>query len=207
MLPQFCRRPVSWLVKFETLRSPRWRLEVISLLELYGLVTKSTDRCFREYVSKRSKWNPRVAYLFLDTLEVLVDGEEVNLDSVSTENPAVYPGMHLSRPLEGVGVTVTFFSGFSMNVAAVAGFMSLSSQAPPSFRDKTRGLMGTYNGDVEDDFMTPQGNVIPINSTSRVIHYSFGETCKRVPWYLVQESVKTIFQSALRKRRSLFTCQ
>lgn len=41
------------------------------------------------------------------------------------------------------------------------------------------GLMGTYNGDISDDFtVTPGETPLSINSSATVIHEQFGEACK-----------------------------
>lgn len=39
---------------------------------------------------------------------------------------------------------------------------------------KTNGLLGTYNNDKTDDLKTPNGVVIPSNSTEKYIYYNFG---------------------------------
>ena len=50
---------------------------------------------------------------------------------------------------------------------------------PDSFEGITRGLMGSYNGDIYDDLL-PNGSIQPIsiNSTLEEIHWQFGVTCK-----------------------------
>ena len=50
---------------------------------------------------------------------------------------------------------------------------------PDSFEGITRGLMGSYNGDIHDDLL-PNGSIQPIsiNSSLEEIHKQFGVTCK-----------------------------
>ena len=57
--------------------------------------------------------------------------------------------------------------------------LSVIVSLPESFRGKTRGLMGTYNGDTSDDLVPQSGtNPIPPNSTILEIHELFGTTCE-----------------------------
>ena len=46
------------------------------------------------------------------------------------------------------------------------------------YKNNTKGLMGTWNDDPEDDFLLPDGTVIPSSSTSRAIHFEFGVKCE-----------------------------
>ena len=50
---------------------------------------------------------------------------------------------------------------------------------PSSYRNKTRGLMGNYNGDKSDDLI-PRGEnkSLPLDSNLQDIHEQFGMTCE-----------------------------
>ena len=56
--------------------------------------------------------------------------------------------------------------------------MSILLVAPDSFRGQTQGLMGTWNGNASDDFLTPQGSLLSPNLTTEQLHYQFGLLCK-----------------------------
>ena len=53
------------------------------------------------------------------------------------------------------------------------------------YKNNTKGLMGTWNDDPEDDFLLPDGTVIPSSSTSRAIHFEFGVKCEYTPISLI----------------------
>ena len=53
------------------------------------------------------------------------------------------------------------------------------------YKNNTKGLMGTWNDDPEDDFLLPDGTVIPPSSTSRGIHFEFGVKCEYTPIALI----------------------
>ena len=73
---------------------------------------------------------------------------------------------------------MVFPSGISVTVKVVSGALSIVLAAPRSFKKQTKGLLGTWNDDPDDDFLTPNGTVLPSNATSKDIHYNFGLLCK-----------------------------
>jgi hypothetical protein len=46
---------------------------------------------------------------------------------------------------------------------------------PASFKNLTKGLLGTWNDNTKDDLLTPQGSIIPSNSSEEYIYHNFGE--------------------------------
>ncbi|XP_041485881.1 sushi domain-containing protein 2-like isoform X2 [Lytechinus variegatus] len=89
-----------------------------------------------------------------------------------------------TAPLEGVSVTgrnitsdgivVTFDQGVGLTMKASEGAMSILLVAPESFQGQTQGLMGTWNGNSSDDFLTPNGTLLSPDSTTEELHYQFG---------------------------------
>ncbi|XP_070554568.1 sushi domain-containing protein 2-like [Ptychodera flava] len=75
-------------------------------------------------------------------------------------------------------VTVTFSNGVSVQITATEGTLMMSYMifGPPSLKGKTRGLMGTWNDNPDDDLLSADGEYLPQNSELRDIHYSFGMT-------------------------------
>ena len=76
-------------------------------------------------------------------------------------------------------ITATFSSGAFVQVQEENGIISvLIVSLPPKYQNKTRGLMGNYNGDKSDDLI-PRGATksLPLNSTLQDIHEQFGMTC------------------------------
>ena len=76
-----------------------------------------------------------------------------------------------------------FSSGAYVEVREENGTLSSVIVAvPSSFRGKTRGLMGTYNGNTSDD-LVPRFGATPLtlNASIQEIHEHFGITCKYTP--------------------------
>ena len=77
----------------------------------------------------------------------------------------------------------TFSSGAYIEVQSANGFMSLLLVSlPNNYINTTKGLMGSFNGDTEDDLAPKVGNgtgdPIPSDSSLEEIHDQFGITCK-----------------------------
>jgi hypothetical protein len=56
------------------------------------------------------------------------------------------------------------------------------------------GLLGNYNGDPNDDFVSRNGTVLASTSSMKTIHFDFGLTCKYFSsftdyWQKVKENV------------------
>ena len=112
-----------------------------------------------------------------DKLVALVNGDEIdftdireqefeNLTIVNKENQT------FSAILTNIGVTLTvkennnFLSDIAITLSDI-------------YYLKTQGLLGQYNGDMNDDLLPSNNNsALPLNSTLREIHYQFGLTCK-----------------------------
>ncbi|XP_015769331.1 PREDICTED: mucin-like protein [Acropora digitifera] len=107
-------------------------------------------------------------------LEVLIDGqifqEFYNLSNVSV---ILNDSVAVSRP-RGNSFLVTYPSGISVTVTDIQGSLSIVFAAPLSFQGQTKGLLGTWNDDQEDDFLTPDGSILPSNATGRQVHFNFG---------------------------------
>ena len=111
-------------------------------------------------------------------IDVIVGGTRINLDGISKEtfnNVVVFN-------LGDNGFAASFSSGCSIQVKEENGFISVFSVSVPlNFKSLTRGLMGNYNGDIEDDLMASNyTEPLQHNSTIEVIHNEFGITCMYV---------------------------
>ena len=83
----------------------------------------------------------------------------------------------VSRPKNN-SFLVTFPSGISVTVTEVQGSLSIVFSLPTKYKGQTKGLLGTWNGDTEDDFLRPDNTTLPSNATGRQIHFEFGLKCK-----------------------------
>ena len=111
---------------------------------------------------------------------MLVDGEVFEgFDSLTNVSVNLNGSVAVSRP-ENSSFLVTFPSGISVTVTEVLESLSIVFAAPVSFKDYTKGLLGTWNDDPLDDFLRPDGTTLPHNATAREIHNFFGQTCKLI---------------------------
>ena len=91
-----------------------------------------------------------------------------------------------------------FSSGAYVEVREENGALSSVVVAvPSSFRGKTRGLMGTYNGNTSDD-LVPRfaATSLPPNASIQAIHEQFGVTCKYTSLSLLPKSQHKYSSSA-----------
>lgn len=68
---------------------------------------------------------------------------------------------------------VTLPSGASLEVSAQVSMISLVTLLPASFKTKTRGLLGTWNQNKNDDFTPRTGPVVPSTSSQETL-FAFG---------------------------------
>ena len=114
-----------------------------------------------------------------NTIIVTVDGEVVDFEMLSEQTILNVMLMDKGNST----YAAAFSSGAYVEVQSANGFISLLLVSlPNSFENKTSGLMGSFNGNTEDDLVPKYGNgtivPLPTNSTLEDIHYLFGITCK-----------------------------
>jgi len=77
---------------------------------------------------------------------------------------------------------ITFKSGTGVQFCVDKGLMTFVVMLTDEYFNKTRGLLGTFNGNPDDDFTLPNGTVLSPNLTSSEIHYDFG-----LEWQITNE--------------------
>ena len=70
-----------------------------------------------------------------------------------------------------------FENGVVIIIKASNDILSFQLSVPQSFRDNTKGLLGVWNGNQDDDFLRPDGTMVSINSSEAEIYRLFGEMC------------------------------
>ena len=108
---------------------------------------------------------------------MLIDGNAFNYTGLTNESVTLNGSVAVARP-ENNSFLMVFPSGISVTVQGVSGALSIVFAAPRRFKNETKGLLGTWNGDSEDDFLTPNGTILPLNASSKDIHHNFGLSCK-----------------------------
>ena len=73
---------------------------------------------------------------------------------------------------------VSFPSTSSVQFCETKEMMSFVVTLGDNFKNATKGLLGTWNDDTEDDFTLPDGTVLSSSSSLREIHFGFGLKCK-----------------------------
>ncbi|KAK3731213.1 hypothetical protein QZH41_017746, partial [Actinostola sp. cb2023] len=107
------------------------------------------------------------------TLEVCVDGEPFDISGLTNNSKRLNGSVSVSKPDKNC-FEMSFPSGMTVKVCEKLLQLSIIAAAPESFKNHTKGLLGTWNGDNEDDFTLPNGTVLPGTSSSKDIHYQFG---------------------------------
>ena len=109
---------------------------------------------------------------------MLVDGEQFQgFETLTNVSLNLNGSVAVSRP-ENNSFLVTFPSGISVKVTEVSKSLSIVFAAPEAFKGFTKGLLGTWNDEPLDDFLRPDGTILPANATGRDIHFFFGQLCK-----------------------------
>ena len=67
--------------------------------------------------------------------------------------------------------------GIGVSIRLVQGLLEFSTEIDEKFLAMPRGLLGNFNDDATDDFIMPNGTVLPDSSTEREL-YAYGLTCK-----------------------------
>ena len=108
-------------------------------------------------------------------LRALVNGEEVNFGD-SQQN--AFNNVTITD-LGNQTMSAVFTSGPYVEVKVQNGIISVVVVSlPVSMQDKTKGLMGNYNGNISDD-LEPNNNASPLSLSASLqhIHEKFGITC------------------------------
>ena len=74
----------------------------------------------------------------------------------------------------------SFENGVAIVVKAANDIISFQLSMPETFYDKTKGLLGVWNDNQDDDFLRPDGTTVPVDSTEEMIFHQFGEKCMYV---------------------------
>ena len=99
-----------------------------------------------------------------------------NYATLTNQTIEVGGNLSFSKP-EANCVEVYFPSTTSVQFCEKREMLSFVVTLSEDYRNSTRGLLGTWNDDPNDDFTLPDGTVLSPSSTSREIHFDFGVKC------------------------------
>ena len=109
---------------------------------------------------------------------MLIAGKPFNISTITTTGTNVPDGnITLVRDSNG-SITALFPSNIAFTFTDVEGTLAIAFEAPDDFKNRTKGLLGTWNDDPSDDFVTPDGTLVPADASPRRIHYEFGLKCE-----------------------------
>ncbi len=148
-----------------------------TILTSEGMPTPGT--VFTSLVARQNQTNTTVQFNLRPTgVRIRLDGTVVSfgdLEQIITE--------YISLSTNGDNtVSAVFSEGAKMEIKTENGIISVMLiTLPSSLKGKTRGLMGNFNGDPNDD-LVPRSDTKPISPTSSLedIHNMFGITCKKI---------------------------
>ncbi|GAB0092360.1 Protein mesh [Sergentomyia squamirostris] len=118
---------------------------------------------------KHAQWRYR--------LDVFADGRRIYFDRPSLKfqhfhGVTVYTPSYILNQSE---VVIMFDSGAGVEVVENAGFMTCRVYLPWTFINRTRGLLGNWSWDIQDDFTLPDDTIVGINLNNfESIHRDFG---------------------------------
>ena len=69
-------------------------------------------------------------------------------------------------------------NGIRVRKAANGSLLTIVTAFLPSYENSSFGLVGKWNGNIEDDFTLPNGTVLPIDMSESEIFHKFGEECE-----------------------------
>ena len=96
-------------------------------------------------------------------------------------NQSVEVGRNLSvSKTEENCLQVSFPSTMSVNFCEKKEMLSFVVTPADVYKNTTKGLLGTWNDDPDDDFTLPDGTVLSSSSTLREIHFGFGVKCNYI---------------------------
>lgn len=112
-------------------------------------------------------------------VDVLINGDRINFEDLEVLPEQEFDNVvivnHGNNTLAVVFSSGTYIMVREENEILAAIIISL----PNSFKSRTRGLLGNYNGNISDDLFPKLGDdAIPPESTIQEIHESFGVTCE-----------------------------
>ena len=98
-------------------------------------------------------------------------------NNLTNQSVIVGRNLSLSKPEENC-LEVSFPSTTSIKLCEKKEMLSFVVTPGDDYRNTTKGLLGTWNDNPDDDFTLPGGKVLPSSSTFREIHFGFGVKCE-----------------------------
>ena len=120
--------------------------------------------------------------------DILIDKEEYDgYDKLTNQSVEVGRNLSVFKSEENC-LQVSFPSTMSVNFCEKKEMLSFVVTPADHYKNTTKGLLGMWNDDPDDDFALPDGTVLPSSSSLREIHFGFGVKCNYIysfflSWY------------------------
>ncbi|XP_068725626.1 mucin-like protein [Montipora capricornis] len=107
-------------------------------------------------------------------LSILLEGEIYNdYNNLTNQSVSVGGNITFSKPEENC-LEVSFPSASNVKFCEKKQSMLFVVSPAIDYKNATKGLLGTWNDNPDDDFALPDGSVLQPSSTARAIHFEFG---------------------------------
>ena len=138
--------------------------------------TISGGTVFGAFVAKENNSDTVQFEINQEGLVALVNGDLVDFGMVVSQR---FANVTVSDNGNGT-LSADFTSGNSIQVTERNGIISdILITISNKYFNRTRGLLGQFNGDTTDDLRPANSSVpLPLNSSPEMIHYRFGLTCE-----------------------------
>ena len=116
----------------------------------------------------------------LGGFHIFIDQGEYNgYEKLTNQSEEVGRNLSVSKTEENC-LQVSFPSTMSVNFCEKKEMLSFVVTPADVYKNTTKGLLGTWNDDPDDDFTLPDGTVLSSSSTLREIHFGFGVKCNYI---------------------------
>ena len=97
--------------------------------------------------------------------------------NLTNQSVSVGSNISVSKPEENC-LEVTFPSTTAVKFCEKKEMLSFVVTPGDDYKNTTKGLLGTWNDNPDDDYTLPDGTVLPSSSSFRDIHFKFGVKCE-----------------------------
>ena len=116
--------------------------------------------------------------LCLGGMSILIDNTTYSgFNDLTNQSIEIGRNLFISKPEENC-LEVSFPSSTSVKFCEKKGMLYFVVTPGDDYKNKTKGLMGTWNDNPNDDYTLPDGTVLPPSLTLMEIHFRFGDKCE-----------------------------
>lgn len=112
-----------------------------------------------------------------DKIRVLCNNQTVDFLTSHTEGLPTFNSTGVLLTHNGSQVSANFDGTVTISVIARSNILHASTSLSEEYRNHTKGLLGVWNDNPEDDFRMPNGSTIPSNSSEETL-FRYGMTWK-----------------------------